>query len=141
MSKTPQNIRFVTKPDLFACDKFPLWCSSLLFLFCYRFTCLDLVVLAGRIMCERPSRPVGSQYFHLNFTFWKNQRFSFYFLIKIQKWNVPLLPSGQYPLVWNEPSINSLLNKCLSPFHQHTMLNSLIKYWKCSTILKWKWKL
>ena len=32
---------------------------------CYRFTCLDLVVFAGRIMCERPFRPVRSQYFHL----------------------------------------------------------------------------
>ena len=62
--KDPQNIKIVTQSQIcslvisFHYDVYNFWK-------CYRLTCLDLVVFAGRIMHEQPFRPVRSQYFHL----------------------------------------------------------------------------
>ena len=124
--RPPKYENFNAKPHLLACDKFPLWCSSLQFFKCYRLTCLVLVFFSGRIMCDPSRKSIFLKNGSANKqSYWET---TLVISFRTEVWTSCHLHTT-YKGITREPNINSLLDTCLSSYLQDTKVNRGIQYW------------
>ena len=100
--------------------------SSLQFFKCYRLTCLVLVFFSGRIMCDPSRKSIFLKNGSANKqSYWET---TLVISFRTEVWTSCHLHTT-YKGITREPNINSLLDTCLSSYHQDTKVNRWIQYW------------